>query len=59
MVTAPDIDSDDNSTVSEDAGTSIGNESIEYSNSEESLVHTLTLPSGSSHAGNSFISHTH
>ena len=64
VCTTPDIDFDDDSTVSEDAGTSIGSESIEYasnSNSEESLVHTLTLSSGSSsqaHAGSSFISHS-
>ena len=61
----PDIGYD---TVSEDAGTCIGSDGtsgIEYTpnlnSTEESLVHTLTLSSGSSsqaNAGSGFISHS-
>ena len=63
----PDIGCDEHYTVSESVGTSICNEDTsgieptpDSNSTEESLVHTLTLSSGSSsqaHASSGFISH--
>ena len=68
IVHTPDTDFDSDGTVSEDPGTSIGRKrtsgigcASNSKSSDESLVHTITLATGSSsqaHAGSGFFSHS-